>query len=203
MHVKSGDQRDEDSHPTRAVGGIGGRSGLWLAIAVSALVALGPMAVCWALVAQGAVTSLWQSVVLGSVSSVVVGQAAGFWWERKRQSADLLFSDLLLWGWIRRQAMQRRLNNAALLFSGLSHSAAHRELPEGDPLALLRQLAADLEARDPYTHGHSRRVARYASLIAQRMDLAPAAVRQIGLAAALHDIGKLHTPRGILKSRNG
>ena len=76
--------------------------------------------------------------------------------------------------------------------------AGARKCAVDAPLALLRQLAADLEASDPDTHGHSRRVARYASLIAKGMDLPQTEVRKIRLAAVLHDIGKLHTPRTIL-----
>ncbi|MDQ6835746.1 MAG: HD-GYP domain-containing protein [Actinomycetota bacterium] len=143
-------------------------------------------------------SSRWAAVVLGSAMSVLVCQLGGLWWERKRRSADLLFSDLLLWGWIRRGAMERRLANATRLFPSTSTAEKAGDLKLDDPLALLRQLAADLEAADPYTHGHSRRVARYASLIARGMDLPPAEVAKIRLAAALHDIGKLHTPRGIL-----
>jgi putative nucleotidyltransferase with HDIG domain len=173
------------------------RAGLWPAVLVTGAVLLGPLAVSWMLVADGGITSLGVSVVLGSAMSVVVSQLGGLWWERNRRSADLLFSDLLLWGWIRRRSMQRRLANAARLFPS-SRAEAPGDLHLDDPLALLRQLAADLEATDPYTHGHSRRVARYASLIAQGMDLPPADVRRIRLAAALHDVGKLHTPRTIL-----
>ncbi len=62
----------------------------------------------------------------------------------------------------------------------------------------LQRLATDLEVSDPYTHGRSRRVARYASLIASRMGLAPAEVAEIRAAAALHDVGKVNTPIEIL-----
>ncbi|MGH2868129.1 MAG: HD-GYP domain-containing protein, partial [Solirubrobacteraceae bacterium] len=165
---------------------------------VTGAVLLGPVAISWALAADGVISSIWAAVLLGSATSVVVNQLGGLWWARHRRSADFLFSDLLLWGWLRRRSMQHRLANAARLFPATARGEASSELPLKDPLAFLRQLAADLEATDPYTHGHSRRVARYASLIARGMDLPPAEVRQIRLAAVLHDIGKLHTPRTIL-----
>lgn len=174
------------------------RSGLWSAILMTSAVLIGPLAVSWLLVANGVVTSLWVSAALGSAISVVVSHLAGLWWERTHRSSDLLFSDLLLWGWIRRRSMQRRLANAAQLFPAASGAEARNDVHVDAPLALLRQLAADLEASDPYTHGHSRRVARYASLIAKGMDLPQAEVGKIRLAAVLHDIGKLHTPRTIL-----
>ncbi|MEA2211125.1 MAG: hypothetical protein QOF83_1073 [Solirubrobacteraceae bacterium] len=185
-------------HWTWSVKVFGYRSGLWSAVLATGVVLFGPLAVSWTLLAHGAITSVWVSVVLGCAMSVAMCQLGGLCWERNRRSADLLFSDLLLWGWIRRRSMERRLTNAARLFPAASKTEARGDSQLDDPVTLLRQLAADLEASDPYTHGHSRRVARYASLIARRMDLPAAEVRRIRLAGALHDIGKLHTPRTIL-----
>ena len=63
---------------------------------------------------------------------------------------------------------------------------------------LLQGLVAELETRDPYLHGHSRRVARYSWMIARRMGLAPEQAARIRTAAAIHDIGKMGTPKAIL-----
>lgn len=63
---------------------------------------------------------------------------------------------------------------------------------------LLSELAAQLESRDPYTHGHSRRVARHAVIIAVRLGLAELQVATVRAAAALHDVGKINTPRAVL-----
>jgi putative nucleotidyltransferase with HDIG domain len=174
------------------------RRGFWLAVAVTGVVVLVPAAASWALVAGGLVSSVCESVVLGCVMSLLVFELGGWWWERNREAADVLFADLPVWGWLRRRALERRLADASVLFSETAQEAKRAQLRSEHPRALLRKLAADLEAADPYTHGHSRRVARYASLIARRMNLAPSQVRQIRLAAALHDVGKLHTPREIL-----
>ena len=176
----------------------GQRSGLRRAALVTCVVLLGPLAVSWGLVAGGVLTSAWESVGLGCVMSLLACELAGLWWERNRGAADVLFSDLLIWGWLRRRAIERRLADAAKLFSPASLNAERLDLRLERPQALLRQLATDLEAADPHTHGHSRRVARYASMIAQQLLLAPSEVDKIRLAAALHDIGKLHTPRQIL-----
>ena len=53
----------------------------------------------------------------------------------------------------------------------LGGSDAAGDLTRGRRAQLLSELAAELEARDPYTHGHSRRVARHAVVIAIRMGL--------------------------------
>jgi HD-GYP domain-containing protein (c-di-GMP phosphodiesterase class II) len=72
------------------------------------------------------------------------------------------------------------------------------DLSRGRRAELLSELAAELESCDPYTHGHSRRVARHAVIIAIRMGLAEHEVATIRAAAALHDVGKINTPRAVL-----
>jgi HD-GYP domain-containing protein (c-di-GMP phosphodiesterase class II) len=57
---------------------------------------------------------------------------------------------------------------------------------------LLELMVTTLEARDPYTSGHSRRVHDYAILIARAMGLPERQVQQIGQAALLHDVGKIY-----------
>jgi hypothetical protein len=57
---------------------------------------------------------------------------------------------------------------------------------------LLQLMVAAIEARDPYTSGHSRRVARNARLIAQAVGLREKQVERVAVAALLHDVGKIH-----------
>jgi HD-GYP domain-containing protein (c-di-GMP phosphodiesterase class II) len=57
---------------------------------------------------------------------------------------------------------------------------------------LLELMVAAIEARDPYTSGHSRRVSQNAKIIAQILGLKQAKVRRIEIAALLHDVGKIH-----------
>lgn len=66
-------------------------------------------------------------------------------------------------------------------------------------MGLLKRLAGALESRDPYTHGHSRRVARHAAATAKRMGLPREQVARIRTAASVHDIGKLETPTEIVR----
>ncbi len=56
---------------------------------------------------------------------------------------------------------------------------------------LLDLMVAAIEARDPYTSGHSQRVARASKLIAHAIGLRPAEVERVGVAALLHDVGKI------------
>jgi len=59
-----------------------------------------------------------------------------------------------------------------------------------------------LEAQDPYTQGHGRRVAAYAERIAQRLHLPNTEVETIRLGGLLHDIGKIAFSRNILINQN-
>jgi putative nucleotidyltransferase with HDIG domain len=57
---------------------------------------------------------------------------------------------------------------------------------------LLELMIKSIEARDPYTSGHSRRVKEYAIQIARLMGYDAATVEKIGIAALLHDVGKIY-----------
>lgn len=57
---------------------------------------------------------------------------------------------------------------------------------------LLQILVKAIEARDPYTSGHSQRVAHYATIIAQSVGLKRKQVDRVFTAAILHDVGKIY-----------
>ncbi len=59
-------------------------------------------------------------------------------------------------------------------------------------------LAEALEKRDPYTGGHVRRVVAYSVLLGREMGLAREELRDLRLAATLHDVGKIAIPDRIL-----
>ncbi|MFL5577320.1 MAG: HD-GYP domain-containing protein [Gemmatimonadaceae bacterium] len=56
---------------------------------------------------------------------------------------------------------------------------------------LLELMVKAIEARDPYTSGHSRRVADAATVIARGIGLTAPQVERVRIAALLHDIGKI------------
>lgn len=57
---------------------------------------------------------------------------------------------------------------------------------------LLQLMVAAMEARDPYTSGHSTRVSRNAKIIARAIGLGHRDIERVGVAALLHDVGKIH-----------
>jgi HD-GYP domain-containing protein (c-di-GMP phosphodiesterase class II) len=65
-------------------------------------------------------------------------------------------------------------------------------------LDTIRAFAAAIDAKDPYTRGHSERVANVSVSIAQELGLPEDRVRAIHVASILHDVGKIVTDRTIL-----
>jgi len=59
-------------------------------------------------------------------------------------------------------------------------------------------LAATVDARDPYTYGHSQRVAEIAMSIGKRIGMSGEDLAKLQAAALLHDIGKVGVPDSIL-----
>lgn len=64
--------------------------------------------------------------------------------------------------------------------------------------ATVKVMAAAVEVRDPYTSGHQERVGNLARAIAVKMGLPIERIESTGLAASIHDIGKLAVPSEIL-----
>lgn len=96
---------------------------------------------------------------------------------------------------IARWSAERRFAAALAL---LRSTGPEDDLSRGRRAELLTRLAAELESRDPWTHGHSRRVAQHATMLAMRMGLSDHQVQTVRAAAELHDVGKINTPRAIL-----
>jgi hypothetical protein len=68
---------------------------------------------------------------------------------------------------------------------------------------LLELMVAAIEARDPYTSGHSRRVAANSRLIAEVLGLSRKQTDRTFVAALLHDVGKIHEVFGPILSKPG
>jgi putative nucleotidyltransferase with HDIG domain len=59
-------------------------------------------------------------------------------------------------------------------------------------------LALAIDAKDPYTQGHSPKVATYSALIAEHLGLPELQIEQVRLGGMLHDLGKVGIPEAIL-----
>lgn len=66
-------------------------------------------------------------------------------------------------------------------------------------LEFVESLAHALDARDPYTAGHSRRVSELSCATAEALQLDQADIERIRIGALLHDIGKIGVADGVLQ----
>jgi len=153
-----------------------------------------PAVLVGAIVPRGGMLLMAASAASAVALSIAIASVAAALWKRLPRSRDLLFADLMLWGWLRRCWTERRLSHARELFD-----SARKAGPTVN-IELLTGLSRVLEGRDAYTHGHSQRVAGNAVGIARAMHLSPVEIAKIHAAATVHDVGKLFTPREILNN---
>ena len=66
-------------------------------------------------------------------------------------------------------------------------------------MGVLHALTASIDAKDPYTCGHSHRVAEISRRLAQAAGLPVEKVQRIYLTGLLHDIGKIGVPESVLR----
>jgi len=80
--------------------------------------------------------------------------------------------------------------------------AAHNQLQQ-TVLEQLEMMVRSIEARDPYTSGHSRRVSQISQVIAREYGLSEDLVADVTRAALLHDVGKIHAEFAPLLQKEG
>lgn len=81
--------------------------------------------------------------------------------------------------------------------TGLENARLYTEL-QSTYLSTIKVLVSTIEAKDAYTRGHTERVAEYAKLLAEEMNLPKKQKEVVCFGAALHDIGKLGVYENIL-----
>lgn len=120
------------------------------------------------------------STVLGEVSLSTVG-------------ADLLATPIVfIFSWVYAGFGPIAAAAAWVPIVGIRHvNRVNLEL-ERTNQELLQLMVKSIEARDPYTSGHSRRVSKYAVAIARSLQLSEREVKRIATAALLHDVGKIY-----------
>lgn len=85
------------------------------------------------------------------------------------------------------------------LATGASRELERRRLQaRGGFIEVLALMADTIELRDPYTAGHSARVAAYSRELANELGLCEADAQAVEHAALLHDIGKIAVPDSVL-----
>jgi putative nucleotidyltransferase with HDIG domain len=94
----------------------------------------------------------------------------------------------------------RELDTLTHTFNALMASVAEAEAQtQSAYTGAIRALASALDARDPYTGGHSDRVSVLSVAICKQLNLPPADIEVVRLGALLHDIGKIGVPDDVLR----
>ena len=98
-------------------------------------------------------------------------------------------------------------NDIAIFSIFLSYEMGYSDYMVSKEKRLLEQMttafAHAIDYKDTYTGGHSVRVARYSSLIAERMGKSPVYIEKLKQMALLHDIGKIGIDDAILRKPTG
>jgi HD-GYP domain-containing protein (c-di-GMP phosphodiesterase class II) len=66
-------------------------------------------------------------------------------------------------------------------------------------MGAIRMLANAIDEKDPYTRGHSERVAFYSMLMARHLGMPPSEVERVHLSGIIHDVGKIGIEDRILR----
>lgn len=128
-------------------------------------------------------------------------------------SAFVLFLVPLLLAWLTQQQYVRRSRTSVEALRASHHEleaaneqlrvalSANEKLLERTKrtyLSTITSLARTIEAKDPYTGGHTERVAEYALMLARELGFGDEELQAIEVGAVIHDIGKIGIPDRIL-----
>ncbi len=141
----------------------------------------GAMVACLALLAQVPALTLW-------------GEPGYALWWIYHALYGVAFA-VLLFGWA---IEARRARSLSVIAEGLSMRDALAQLNRGQDRHVV-ELVDAIEAKDVATLGHVDRVARYSMAIGRQLSLSPTQLRDLALAAQMHDVGKLGVPDAILR----
>ena len=128
----------------------------------------------------------WQSIKSYLASPLVTGDSLGVLIAINKSPDQFDSLDLKLTDSIASQASVFIENNR--LFADLQDLL----------MGVLHALSATIDAKDPYTSGHSLRVALISKRLAQECDLGEEKAERLYLAGLLHDIGKIGVPEATL-----
>ena len=96
------------------------------------------------------------------------------------------------------EAKRSGRNKTVLFNASISEDNKEGIALDENQLATVYALTATIDAKDHVTFGHSQRVAKYATAIAEGSGAKPSEIEIIRLASLLHDIGKIGVPENVL-----
>jgi len=142
--------------------------------------------------------SLW---ILGyDIAASTMALAAAWLYLQFDDGLSRLYFLLFLAPIVGAKHLYARLNHVQHLYDELDHAHDKLELALREQLEMM---VKSIEARDPYTSGHSRRVAALSKAIASDLGINGDVLAEIENAALLHDVGKIHAEFAPLLQKEG
>lgn len=143
-----------------------------------------------------------EKLLILAEQAMFISQAKGY---KEGMSAIVSSSDFNFWDDMAlnsfAEVLAKRHSQIGINFEEeLVHKFNHEEIMNHTHLLeMVTSLAGAIDAKDPYTKGHSTSVSRYAEALARAVNLPENEVERIKIGALLHDVGKIGIPESVLK----
>ena len=143
-----------------------------------------------------------EKLLILAEQAMFISQAKGY---KEGMSAIVSSSDFNFWDDVAlnsfAEVLTKRHSQIGINFEEeLVHKFNQEEIMNHSHLMeMVTSLAGAIDAKDPYTKGHSTSVSRYAEALARAVNLPEAEVERIKIGALLHDVGKIGIPESVLK----
>lgn len=143
-----------------------------------------------------------EKLLILAEQAMFISQAKGY---KEGMSAIVSSSDFNFWDDVALESfagvLAKRHSSIGINFEEeLVHKFNQEEIINHNHLMeMVTSLAGAIDAKDPYTKGHSTSVSRYSEALARAINLPEAEVERIKIGAMLHDVGKIGIPESVLK----
>jgi len=143
-----------------------------------------------------------EKLLISSEQAMYISQSKGY---KDGMSAIISASDFNFWDDMAlhsfAEVLTKRHSQLGVNFEEeLVNKFANEEILSQHHLEeLATSLAGAIDAKDPYTKGHSTSVSKYSEALARALNMPEAEVQRIKLGALLHDVGKIGIPESVLK----
>jgi len=143
-----------------------------------------------------------EKLLILAEQAMFISQAKGY---KEGMSAIVSSSDFNFWDDMAldsfAEVLAKRHAQIGIKFEDeLVHKFNNEEIINHNHLMeMATSLAGAIDAKDPYTKGHSTSVSRYSEALARAINLPENEVERIKIGALLHDVGKIGIPENVLK----
>ncbi len=143
-----------------------------------------------------------EKLLILAEQAMFISQAKGY---KEGMSAIISSSDFNFWDDVAlnsfAEVLAKRHSQIGINFEEeLVHKFNQEEIINHNHLMeMVTSLAGAIDAKDPYTKGHSTSVSRYSEALAHALNLPEPEVERIKIGAMLHDVGKIGIPENVLK----